>query len=176
MRALRWSFREIQSLDISAHHLLLTSYENRPHHEPGDRRYRFELQSKLSPQLAEEIARWLRKPTRNADPDPRATWFAAIPAKHQRPLGGSNGELRFRADGIDFITPMAGDGRAWRWTDIQTIAQPDPYHFRLAAYREIYEFELKEPMSSQLFDRLWDSFYRRDVDLSYGAKEVNHDR
>jgi hypothetical protein len=95
------------------------------------------------------------KPNRNADPDPRAPSFASIPAKHERPFRGSNGELRFSAGGIDFITAVAGDARAWRWADIQTVANPDPYHFRVAGYLETYEFELREPMSAQSFDRLW---------------------
>jgi len=116
--ALRWPFSEIQTIGILPHELLLTSYENRPHHEPGDRRYRFELHSDLSPRLASEIAQWLGKPNRNADPDPRAPSFASIPAKHHRPFGGSNGELRFSPSGIDFITAVAGDARAWRWPDM----------------------------------------------------------
>jgi hypothetical protein len=172
----RWSFQEIQDFEISPHRLVVTSYENRPHHEPGDRRYRFELQSDLSPQLAAEIAERLGKPNRNADPDLRAPSFASIPAKHQRPFGGSNGELRFGAGGIDFITAVAGDARAWRWADIQTIANPDPYHVRVAGYLETYEFELKEPMSAQLFDRLWALVYGQGLNLPEGAKEASHGR
>jgi hypothetical protein len=175
-QALRWSFSEIQSLDISRHDLVLTSYQNRHHHKPGDQQYHFRLQSELPPQLAQEVARRLEKPARNGDPDPRAPAFAAIAAKHRRPLGGSNGELRFRTDGIDFLTAVEGDERAWRWADIQTIANPDPYHFRVGGYRETYEFELKHPMSSQLFDRIWESLYARDLNLAYGAQEADHDR
>ena len=174
--ALRWSFSEIQSLDISPHALVLTSYQNRRHHEPGDRQYHFQLQSGLSPRLAAEMARRLEKPARNEDPDPRATPFATIPAKHEKTFGGNNGELRFHVDGIDFVTDAAKDARAWRWADIQTIASPDPYHFRVGGYRETYEFELKHPMSSHLFDRLWDSVYARDLNLSGGAKEAEHDK
>jgi hypothetical protein len=174
--AARWSFQEIESLDISAHRLVLTTYENRHHHEPGDRRYRFDLQSELSPQLAAEIARWLGKPSRNADPDRATESFAAIPAKHRKPFGGSNGELRFDAGGIEFITAVPGDARAWRWADIQTIANPDPYHFRVAGYLETYEFELKQPMSPQLFDRLWGRLYGQGLNLPESAWEVGHAR
>ena len=174
--ALRWPFSEIQGLEVSAHELVLRTYENRPHHEPGDRQYRFELQSDLSPQLAEKIAGWLGKPNQNADPDPRAQSFASIPAKRQKPLGGRNGELRFGAGGINFIAADAGDARAWRWADIQTIANPDPYHFRVAGYLETYEFELKEPMSAQLFDRLWACVYGQGLNLPESAKEASHER
>jgi hypothetical protein len=166
----------MQSLEISAHQLVLTSYENRHHHEPGDRRYRFELQTELPPQLAQDTARWLGKPSRNADPNQRAESFATIPAKHRTRFGGSNGELRSGVDGIVFITAAAGDARAWRWADIQTIANPDPYHFRVAGYLETYEFELKQPMSPQLFDRLWAYVYAQGLNLPKGAGEVGHAR
>lgn len=172
----RWPFQEIESVDISAHRLVLTTYENRPHHEPGNRRYRFELHAELPPQLAEEIVRRLGKPSRDADPDRTAGSFAAIPAKHARAFGGSNGELRFGAGGIDFITAVAGDARAWRWADIQTIANPDPYHFRVAGYLETYEFELKRPMSSRLFDRLWTYVYGQGLNLPKDEGEVGHAR
>jgi hypothetical protein len=172
----RWSFEAIESLDVAAHSIVLTTYENRPHHEPGNRRYRFDLQTQLPPELAERIARWLGKPSRNADPDRAAGSFAAIPAKHPKRFGGSNGELRFGASGIDFITTSAGDARAWRWADIQTVANPDPYHFRVAGYLETYEFELKQPMSPQLFDRLWAYVYGRGLNLPESAGEVGHAR
>lgn len=173
---LEWSFQEIETLNIAAHRLVLTSYRNRPHHEPGDRRYRFDFQSELPPQLAQEIAQWLGKPSRDADPDRTAGSFAAIPAKHARYFGGSNGELRFGPAGIDFITAVAGDARAWRWADIQTIANPDPYHFRVAGYLETYEFDLKRPMSSQLFDRLWTYVYGQGLNPPKDEEEVSHAR
>jgi hypothetical protein len=172
---MQWPFREIQALDISARALVLTSYENRRHHEPGERRYHFELQSELPPRLAEGIAQWLKKPSRNANPDPQMKAFAEIPAKHKKSLGGSNGELRFSVVGIEFLTAVEGDARAWSWADIQTIANPDPYHFRVTGYLETYDFELKQPMPTQLFDRLWDSVYTRDLNLS-SDKEVTLDR
>jgi hypothetical protein len=172
----RWPFREIKTLEISAHQLLLTSYENRTRHRPGDRRYRFHLESALPSQVAEQITRSLGKPSRNANPELTAAVFASIPAKRRKPFGGSNGELRFRPAGIDFITDAAGEARAWRWADIQTLANPDPYHFRVAGLLEVYEFELKEPMSSRLFDRLWDSVYAPDLNSSDGRAEGINDR
>lgn len=172
----RWSFQEIERLDISPRFIVLTSYENRRHHEPGNRRYRFELQSEFPPQLAAEVVAQLGKPSRNADPDRGAESFAAIPAKHPTHFGGANGELRFSTRGIDFMTTAAGDTRAWRWSDIQTIANPDPYHFRVAGYLETYEFELKQPMPPQLFDRLWAYVYGQGLNLPEGAGEVGHAR
>jgi hypothetical protein len=120
------------------------------------------------------MAQWLGKPSRNADPDRAAGSFAAISAKHSKPFGGSNGELRFGVGGIEFMTTVAGDARAWRWADIQTIANPDLYHFRVAGYLETYEFELKQPMTPQLFDRVWAYVYGQGLNLQEGAGEVGH--
>ena len=61
-----------------------------------------------------------------------------------------------REDGIDYVAADGRDGRSWRWSDIQTLANPNPWEFRVTAYREIVEFDLKRPLSRELFDRLWD--------------------
>ena len=71
--------------------------------------------------------------------------------------------LHFRKGGIDYVTAKGRGSRSWQWSDIQTIANPDPYHFRVQGFRETFEFELKQPMSRKLFDRLWDSVYARDL-------------
>ena len=66
------------------------------------------------------------------------------------------------------MTSEDRDSRTWRWSDIQTIANPDPYTFRITAYREISEFELKQPLSRELFDALWTRLYAKDLNLSIG--------
>jgi hypothetical protein len=66
--------------------------------------------------------------------------------------------LRLRDDGIDYLTE-GRDSRNWRWADIQTIANPNPYELRVTAYREIVEFDLKQPLSRSLFERIWDQLY-----------------
>ncbi len=76
--------------------------------------------------------------------------------------------LRLRDMGIDYVSSDGRDSHSWRWSDIQTIANPDPYSFRITAYREIAEFELKQPLPRELFDQLWDRLYARDLNLSAG--------
>jgi hypothetical protein len=165
----RWPFLEIQTFDLSRHRLVLTGYENRGKRLPGDRRFRFNFSQDVSPVLAAELARRVAKPVKNREPDPDLRGYASIPARHTARTGGSNGVLHFRDEGIDFVTPANQDSRSWRWSDIQTLASPDAYHFRVGAYREIFDFELKEPMSRELFDKLWDYVYGRDL----GIKSLN---
>jgi hypothetical protein len=163
----RWLYGEIETFSLTgARDLLITGYENRHWHEPGERRFRFTLSQPMPPGIAARLTASVGKPVINGDPYPDATVIAELPAHHRERFGGSNGTLRFREDGIDYVTTDGRDGRSWRWSDIQTLANPDPWEFRVMAYREIVEFDLKRPLSHDLFDRLWDSLYARDLNLA----------
>lgn len=160
---LRWPYVEIQSFHLSAKRLDLETYQNRSWHLSGDREFHFSLNDSVPPAVAEAFARHVQKPSENGRPDPNASSFASIPARHRTFGGGTNGVLHFRKRGIDYVTSKGRGSRSWRWSDIQTIANPDPYHFRIQGYLETFEFELKQPMSRELFDQLWDSVYARDL-------------
>ena len=164
---LHWPFLEIQTFDLlSPRRLVITGYENRSWHEHGERKYRFDLSVAMPPDIAAELARRVAKPVRNADPNPTATSFATIPARHRTLAGGTNGTLRFGADGIDYVTTNGQGGRSWRWSEIQTLAKPDPFQLRVNSYRETFTFELKQPMPRDLFDRLWGEIYAHDLNGS----------
>jgi len=173
--ALRWFFVEIRTIDLtSPRHLSLTSYSNRHWHWPGDKEFRFELNTPMPPTIAAALVSKVGKPAVDGDPDSRAQSFASIPARHRTRTGGTNGVLHFREDGIDYVVTGAGGGRSWRWADIQTIANPDPYHFRVGGYLETSDFELKQPMTGDLFDRLWDSVYARALNVAGAAVGEHH--
>ncbi|HEV2493429.1 MAG TPA: hypothetical protein VG204_10225 [Terriglobia bacterium] len=163
----RWPFVEIQTFDLlTPRRLIVTGYENRGWRRHGDRRFRFDLATPVPPEVAATLAQHVAKPARNGDPLPNATAFATLPARHRARTGGSNGMLRFRANGIDYVTRTPGESRSWRWADVQTLANPDPYHLRVAGFRETFEFALKKPLSRQLFDRLWDYVYAHDLHVA----------
>jgi hypothetical protein len=161
--SLRWSYVEIQSFHLSAHQLAIETYQNRSWRLHGDREFHFRLTNAVPPAVAEEFARRVQKPVENGRPDPDASGFASLPARHRTFGGGTNGVLHFRDEGIDYVTTGGRGSRSWRWSDIETIAHPDPYHFRVQGYRETFEFELKQPLSRKLFDRLWDEVYGRGL-------------
>lgn len=165
---LKWSYVEIQSFRLTAHRLDLETYQNRRWHFPGDREYHFSLTTAVSPLLAEQFARRVGKPAENGRPNPNASGFASLAARHRTFAGGTNGVLHFRRGGIDYVTASGRGSRSWRWSDIQTIANPDPWHFSMQGYRETFDFELKQPMSQKLFDHLWDEVYGRELNgLAY---------
>lgn len=177
----RWPYEEISTFELSntpsppgarqkkprdVQELIITGYENRHWHEPGERRFRFTLAEAMPPTIAAGFTGRVGRPVINGNPDSNEAVIAELPAHHRERFGGSNGTLRLRPDGIDYLTPDGHDGRSWRWTDIQTLANPDPYEFRVTAYREIVEFDLKKPLSRELFDKLWDRLYAADLNVA----------
>jgi len=162
----RWAFADIQTFTlVGSRSLQITDYENRHWHEPGEQSFSFTLAKAIPPELAARLATVVARPVINGDPIPKLSAFAEIPAHRRKRIGGSNGLLRFREDGVDYVAQDGQDGRSWRWSDIQTIANPDPWQFRVTAYREIVEFDLKRPLPRSLFDRLWDKLHASDLNL-----------
>jgi len=115
------------------------------------------------------------KPAQNGAPIPRTAAVEEIPAHHRTWAGGSNGTLRLKDDGIDYVTENGRDSRSWRWADIQTLGNPNPYELRVTAFREIVEFDLKQPLSRSAFERMWDRLYAPGLNLSPGGQEVRQE-
>ena len=147
-----WAFGEIHSVFIAPHRLVLKSYINRSLHRPGQREYRFHLTQTLPPAVAASIAETIARPSQNADPDPNTPAIAVVPVRHRGFAAGTNGVLRFRQGGIDYVTTTREDSRSWRWADLQTVSDPDPYHLFVFGYRDTYTFNLKESLSRKLLD------------------------
>lgn len=153
-RTLKWPFLEIKTFSLSVHSLAIETYTNRNRHLPGLQQYRFDLDQAIPPEVAAEFAREVQRPTRNEVPDPASPSILIVLAHHQTRIGGTNGALRFRKDGIDYVTSVADDNRSWRWADLQTLSRPDPYHLVVFGYRDTYSFDLKERVPQPLFDWL----------------------
>jgi hypothetical protein len=170
---MRWPYVEIHSFDVTLYDLTLRSYENRPWHQPGARPFRFTLKEPMPADIAAEFTARVGKPVRNGAPVPSTAAVAEIPAHRRTWSGGSNGTLRLKDDGIDYVTLGRGDSRSWRWDDIQTIANPNPYELRVDAFREIVEFELKKPLARDVFERMWNRLYAVGLNLSPGHAEVH---
>jgi hypothetical protein len=172
----RWSFTEIKTLELRPQRLVVTDYENRGHHLSGTRHFDFDLQTPVPPAVAAELTNRVGKPVVNEDPEAKADALFTIPARHSTRFGGTNGILRFRDRGIDYVTTGGKGSRSWRWDEIQTIANPDRYHFHLGGYLETFEFELKQPMTTDLFDRVWDHVYARDLNAARAGGEHHADQ
>jgi hypothetical protein len=164
-----WSYQDIQTFDLTGNReLLIEDYENRHWHEPGERKFRFVLALPMPPEVAASLAARVGRPVLNGDPIPKAAAMAELPAHRRERVGGSNGTLRFREDGIDYVATDVRASRTWRWSDIQSIANPSPWEFRVTGYREVAEFDLKKPLSRELLDRVWNILYAADLNLAPG--------
>ncbi len=162
----RWTFAEIHTAFIAPHRLVLETYMNRSLHRPGEQRYEFDLTEAVPAPVAAALAAGIARPLQNAVPDPAEPATASIPVRHRTLTGGTNGILRFRHEGIDYVTASRDDSRSWRWADLQTISDPDPYHLFLFGYRATYTFDLKAPVSRDLLNRAMDEIYAHNGSLA----------
>ena len=163
--SLKFPYVEIQTFDLLLpRRLVVKSYANRGWLRPGEKEFRFDLDEPVPVGIAAELARRVEKPLRSGELQADRAAFATIPARHVTRFGGSNGTVRFSDEGIDYLSDTAGDSRSWRWADIQTLANPDPYRLRVTGYRETFDFKLKQPLSRHLFDQLWDKVYAQDLE------------
>jgi hypothetical protein len=171
--AAHWNLEDIRTVDLqSPRKLSLVTYHNRRWHIPGDRPLNFKLKDALPPEVASELVRLVGKPAVNGVPFPKAPSFATIGARHRTSTGGSNGVLRFREGGIDYLAAKGDDSRSWRWPDIQTLAHPEPCRLRIGGFLEAFDFELKGVLADDLFDRLWDRVYANG--LNTGERGAAH--
>lgn len=151
--ASNWSLLDIQTFSLFPHKLVIETYKNRGHHLPGTQRFHFELTQEVPPAVAEELARGVGRPSQNGVPNPALLSLAEIPVHHRRHAGGTNGILRFREDGVDYVTNSPGDSRSWRWADLQILSDLTPYMLSVSGYRETYTFDLKKPLPRAVLDR-----------------------
>ncbi len=170
IRPLRWTFMEIQTVNTFPRQVVLVTYAKRGRFRPGSRRYCFVLSTAMPPLVAAELAERVGRPSRNGNPESNAPAFATISARHRTAFGGtrSNGVLRFDAAGIEYITRTPKDSRAWRWADLQTVSSTDAYHLTVFGYRDTYSFDLKQPITQRLLERLTDQIYHHQP-LDAGA-------
>ena len=127
------------------------------------------MRAEIAARLTERVG----KPVRNGLPLQSVAVLSEIPAHRRMWSGGSNGTLRLKDTGIDYVTANGRDSRTWRWADIQTIANPNPYEFRVTGYRETVEFDLKQPLARVVFEQMWDRLYAADLNLSVDKGEAH---
>ena len=154
-----WSFAEIKDLDVQKYRIVLVAYDNRGWHLPGTQRFDLEVKNEITPSVAASLTKEMHRPVRNRVADPDAAAVTVIAVRRSGHFGGSNGVLRIRQQGIDYVTSQSGNSRSWRWLDLQTLSNPDPYHLFVFGYRDSYAFDLKETLSREMFNHLSDEIW-----------------
>jgi hypothetical protein len=156
---MRWTFTEIKDLDLERYRIVLIGYDSRAWHLPGTRRFDLKIKQEITPAVAASLTEKMRRPVQNRIPDSHAPAIKEIAVRRSEHFGGSNGLLRIRQQGIDYITAQPGQSRSWRWLDIQTLSNPDPYHLFVFGYRDSFAFDLKETLSREMFNHLSDEIW-----------------
>lgn len=157
--SMHWEFTQIKDIDLQKHRVVLVGYDNREWHLPGTRRFDLEFKKEITPAVAASLTEKMCRPARNRVPDPDAPAIMVIDVRRSEHFGGSNGLLRIRQQGIDYVTAQPGQSRSWRWTDLQTLSNPDPYHLFVFGYLDSYAFDLKETLSRQVFNHISDEIW-----------------
>ncbi|MGC0775128.1 MAG: hypothetical protein WB543_19495 [Candidatus Acidiferrum sp.] len=155
----RWAVNEIKSVDLGPHRLVLVGYDNRGWHLAGTQQFEWELTNAITPETATSLTKAMMRPVRNRLPEPDAPVVTVVAVRRSGHFGGSNGVLRFRQQGIDYITVQPGESRSWRWADLQTLSNPDPYHLFVFGYRDTYAFELKATLSREVLNHASDEIW-----------------
>jgi hypothetical protein len=154
-----WGFTEIKDLDLQKDRMVVVGYDNRKWDIPGTRRFELEFKKEITPAVAASLTAEVDRPVRNRIPDPDTPAITVIAVRRSGHVGGSNGLLRIRQQGIDYVTAQPGQSRSWRWLDLQTLSNPDPYHLFVFGYLDSYAFDLKEPLSRKVFNHLSDEIW-----------------
>jgi len=155
---LKFRFLDVRTFHLSPHILAIETYQNRKHRIPGAQRYRFDVDQAVPAAVAAALANRVQRPSQNAIPDPTAQGIV-IAAYHRTPAGGKDGNLRLRDGGIDFVSSSGDGSRSWRWADLQTLSNSDPYRLLVFGYRDTYAFDLREPLSRTVFNHLSDEIW-----------------
>ena len=155
----KWAYQDIQTFRLSVNGLIIETYQNRRRHMPGVAQFKFDLERAFPPNIAAEVAEEVKRPSQNTVPETamQSIGCTTIPAHHNKLAGGTNGVLRFCGEGIDYVSSTLKDSRSWRWADLSTLSDSDPYHLMIFGYRDTYGFDLKEPLSRSLFYRSVDA-------------------
>ncbi len=88
----------------------------------------------------------------------------SLPAKHLKPIRGSQGTLVFGPDSIVYSTTIRDDSRTWRYADNDSISSSGPFQLTITTFerartqygsRKGFDFELKQPITEARYNEIW---------------------
>ncbi len=169
-----WDYEDIQHLDrVSPTALVLLSYEDVAWKAGRDRSYRFELSAgELSDEAFGRMAERIGKPVTDRVVEEPSDVEQALPAKHLKTLGGSEGSIYISPERVVYRTDAEGQSREWRLDrEVASVWSSDPYRLEIHAYEgnagafrqpKVYKFALKRRLDAELYRRLKLRLYEID--------------
>ena len=156
-----WKYEDIQQLRLSPERIYILTYKDSKLRLGEDRAYSFtgnipaeELYALLKDRMDQRFVAAVGQPERPATGAlGLPTW--SVPAKHLRPIVGSEGTLQFGADAVMYSTPTRDESRTWRYADIESIASSGPFQLTITTSEKGFNFQLKQPITEARYNQLW---------------------
>ncbi len=169
-RVLEWAVTDVQHLDrVSRSEIVIQSYADSTLRLGRDRRYRFVTDGPIPDEVHAGLSSRIGKPaTDRVVIEPRDA-DVRIPAKHVRPLHGSEGTIYLSPEWIAYRTEARGQSRMWRLDrDVEAVWSSDPYRLEIHALAgseaflrrsQVYRFSLKAPLDPAYYAALRRKLY-----------------
>jgi hypothetical protein len=152
--AWRWKYEDIQELRLSPERIYILTYKDRKLRLGEDRAYNFTgkvpaeelyalLRERMDQRFVAAVGQAIGLPT----------W--SVPAKHLRPIVGSEGTLEFGADAIAYLSSARDESRTWRYSDIDSMASSGPFQLTITTLEKPFNFQLKQPITEARYNQLW---------------------
>jgi hypothetical protein len=149
-----WKYEDIQQLRLAPESIHILTYQDSKLRLGKDREYNFTGKipaEELYPLLKDRMDQRFVAAVGQANGLP--TW--SLPAKHLRPIVGSEGTLSFTADAIVYSTPARAESRTWRYSDIESVSSSDPFQLTITTLEKGFNFQLKQPITEARYNDLW---------------------
>ena len=156
-----WKYEDIQELRLAPESIYILTYKDSKLRLGKDREYNFTgkiraeelyplMKDKMDQRFVAAVGQAIGLPT----------W--SVPAKHLRPITGSEGTLAFSADAIVYSTPAKDESRTWRYSDIESIASSGPFQLTITTLEKGFNFQLKQPITEARYNQLWLQIEKRN--------------
>jgi len=149
-----WKYEDIQQLRLSPESIYILTYKDSKLRLGEDRAYTFTgkipagelyalLKDRMDQRFVAAVGQALGLPT------------FSVPAKHLKPILGSEGILSFTTGAIVYSTPAKTESRTWRYADIENIASSGPFQLTITTLEKPFNFQLKQPITEARYNDLW---------------------
>jgi hypothetical protein len=161
--AWNWKYQDIEQLTVSADRVSVLTYKDNKLLLGADRVYQFtgkipaaELYALLKDRLDQRFIAAVAQETE------LPAW--TFPVKHLGRITGSEGTLTFGSDVVTYSTPLKGDSRTWRYSDIDCISSSGPFQLSVTTFerdkftfgdRKGFNFEMKERIPEAAYNEIW---------------------
>lgn len=161
--SVRLPFIDVHEMDVSDPSAIrVETYEMLKRKFSGRRAYIFRLRSPRGAEENDHLVKFLseqiHRPVLGNQTISSKPEFE-IPAYHRHVLNGCNGTLQITPDGIRFLSSKEDHSRTWKYSEIETIGNSDPFSFRVTTLAETFAFDLKDRLPTEAYDLVWQRVY-----------------